>query len=564
MKRAIVLLALSAVLPAQPASPCQPCHPAIVASFAQTGMGRSFKPIENAALPEFRSPFRFYHAPSARYYEMSVINGRPQQRRWQLDAAGKEINSLVVAIDYVIGSGNHSKTYAHRAPSGKLIELPVSWYSDEGGHFAMSPGYDRPRHSDFQREIPDSCLFCHNGYPGPAGLAHGIDCARCHGDAAAHASGKGPVVNPAKLPAARQSEVCLQCHLESASRTIPDAIRHYGRAPFSYRPGEPLADFQIYFDRAQPADASGFTVNHSAYGLGQSKCAKQSQGRLTCVTCHDPHAPASGPAAAARYDAACGNCHSAPHPQRATTNCSGCHMPKRRAEDAVHVVMTDHRIRRTPEANLLASIPERHGRYDGPVKLLYPFSLSETPENALYQAVASLADTANWKANTDRLAALLEKTKPKSAGFYVALAETLRRMGQGVGAEPHYRRAIALDPAGLPPRLALAELLMARNDNRGALQLLREARTQDDATLLNAIALARTGVADYSGALAALRRAAELEPLLPITWLNMGVALAANGQREPAINAWQQALRLDPALTRAADLLRQYTPQPSR
>src|SRR5713101_4771097 len=114
----------------------------------------------------------------------------------------------------------------------------------------MSPGYDRPAHSDFRREISDSCLFCHNGYPSEAngGMALGIDCQRCHGPGEAHVKGKGPMVNPAKLTSERQMEICMQCHLESASRTLPDAIRRFGRGPFSYRPGEPLGGFMLYFD----------------------------------------------------------------------------------------------------------------------------------------------------------------------------------------------------------------------------------------------------------------------------------------------------------------------------
>ena len=38
-----------------------------------------------------------------------------------------------------------------------------------------------------------------------------------------------------------------------------------------------------------------------------------------------------------------------------------CHMPKRRTEDVVHVVMTDHFIeRRPPDRDLLANLAERH------------------------------------------------------------------------------------------------------------------------------------------------------------------------------------------------------------
>jgi len=45
-------------------------------------------------MAKFVSGTRYYHAPSAGYFEMRIVNGRPQQRRWQLVAAGKEINSV--------------------------------------------------------------------------------------------------------------------------------------------------------------------------------------------------------------------------------------------------------------------------------------------------------------------------------------------------------------------------------------------------------------------------------------------------------------------------------------
>ena len=126
----------------------------------------------------------------------------------------------------------------------------------------MSPGYDRADHQDFRRTISynDDCLFCHNGYPPPgqpADLREGIDCQRCHGPGSAHVTTAGSrratpesirqsIVNPARLTRDRQLEVCMQCHLETTSRQLPNSIRRYNRAPFSYRPGEPLGDYSIY------------------------------------------------------------------------------------------------------------------------------------------------------------------------------------------------------------------------------------------------------------------------------------------------------------------------------
>ena len=81
--------------------------------------------------------------PPSRYYTMTERDGKFYQRRHQIGFDGKETNIVEEQADFVIGSGNHARSYLHRAPEGKLVELPVSWYAEEGGHWAMSPGYDR-------------------------------------------------------------------------------------------------------------------------------------------------------------------------------------------------------------------------------------------------------------------------------------------------------------------------------------------------------------------------------------------------------------------------------------
>src|SRR5262245_45881490 len=139
-----------------------------------------------------------YHAASDRYYTMVERGGTLLQRRHQLGFGGKQTNVAELTADFVIGSGNHARTFVHRAPDDRLLQLPVSWYADRGGHWAMSPGYDRRAHLDFRRVIDEGCLSCHNAYPrdqvqddgtGPkfrGALPEGIDCQRCHGPGQGH------------------------------------------------------------------------------------------------------------------------------------------------------------------------------------------------------------------------------------------------------------------------------------------------------------------------------------------------------------------------------------------
>ena len=529
---------------------CRSCHVEIFESYARTGMARSFARIESVPLLEEWTS-RFVHRASSRVYSVARRNSGFFLRRTLPDGRA----AIEKQIHYVIGSGNHSRTYLHRKENGRLIELPLSWYSENAGHWAMSPGYDRADHADFQREIPDSCLFCHNGYPSESngGLAAGIDCQRCHGPGEAHVERRGPIVNPGRLPTERRMEVCLQCHLESASRTIPDSIRRYDRGPFSFRPGEPLGNFTIYFDRETSAPEESITVNHSAYGLRQSNCFIRSAGKLLCTTCHDPHRADFGSVAEKRYMATCRSCHSSVHPERAA-GCVACHMPKRRADDAVHVVITDHNIRRTaPPSDVAAVKQEKHDRYVGPVRLYYPPALPASPENHLYLAIAALTDSSRLRQAIDRLETAIEDTRPGPADFYVRLADACRQAGQRDRAMVHYRRVIEKDPQHRAGLTALAELLLEGGQVGEAIRVLEDSLVQSprEPVLLNSLAVAYGRESRFADAEKLVRRALSVDEDSPLTWLNLGVCLQAQGRNDAAANAYRNALRLQPDFSRA-------------
>src|SRR5207244_9012585 len=269
-----------------------------------------------------------------------------------------------------------------------LQQLPLGWYAEKGGYWAMNPGYDRSDYQGSTRVIHYECMFCHNAYPRiPDGhqeagaeaqylqpIPEGIDCQRCHGPGQRHIEAatkpaareeiRAAIVNPARLSPEREMEVCLQCHLETTSRLLPHSLQRLGRGPFSYLPGQPLADFRLSFDRA-PGKNEDFEIAHAAYRLRESQCFLKSAGRLRCTTCHNPHDIPRGPAAASHYNGVCRSCHTAaPEPvtlHAAGADCTGCHMPRRRTDDAVHVVMTDHRIvRRPPPGDSIAEKQEKH------------------------------------------------------------------------------------------------------------------------------------------------------------------------------------------------------------
>lgn len=526
---------------------CRPCHQQIYDSYRQTGMGRSLRPA--VTVPPLAA---FFHSASERYYSVVERGGVPFLRRSQEGGA----NAIEKRIDFAIGSGNHSTTFVHRNEQGRLIELPVSWYSERGGYWAMSPGYDRPDHSDFRREVSDSCLFCHNGYPSQAngGLADGIDCQRCHGPGEEHTRRRGPILNPKRVSFERQTEVCLQCHLESAGRNMPDAIRRFDRAVFSYRPGESLAEYMLYFRLADLPSPDGITVNSSAHRLRESRCFVKSNGRLTCTTCHDPHRSS----AAVDYTAACRVCHAAAH-TAATKECTGCHMPRTRTQDAVHVVMTDHAIRRKPRSgDLLAPIPENHERRTGTVGFLYPEKPRPSAEAGLYLAIAQMRSSANPRRDAAQLEqAIARLTRPPVEAF-VALAEGYGQAGEAERAIEAWKKALVKNPDHPAAIMKCAEVLAARGRIGEALTLLESAvaRLPANADLLNALAVLYGRQQRFPAALRLLTSALQTAPEDPVTWLNLGVCLEASGDKKGAEAAYRQAVLLQPDLARAQEFLK--------
>ncbi|MEZ4849788.1 MAG: multiheme c-type cytochrome [Bacteroidia bacterium] len=279
---------------------CQPCHKKIYQSFLETGMGKSFyepdtgKIIESFGVESlvYDEKEDFYYLPYWQNNEMFVKEFRLKNQDTVYQRNEK--------IDFIVGSGHQTRSYILQRKD-YLYEVPITWYVNKQ-IWDLSPGYDEVN-TRFSREIGEECLTCHTGYiehiEGSKNryrkVALGIDCEKCHGPGEEHIrlteggqlidvgeETDYSIVNPGKLPISKQFDVCQQCHLQGVN------VFKDGKEISDFRPGMDLHEIYEVFIEQHP-DQNAFGIASHAERLQQSQCFIQSNGKLTCTTCHDPH-----------------------------------------------------------------------------------------------------------------------------------------------------------------------------------------------------------------------------------------------------------------------------------
>jgi tetratricopeptide (TPR) repeat protein len=393
-------------------------------------------------------------------------------------------------VAYVIGSGSHASGYLVQA-GDHLFQSPICYYPSRH-RYDLAPGYDQTTEPGFTRPVGEECVLCHSGrplhvpgtenqYKQPIFLEEAISCERCHGPAEEHLKSPvpGSIINPAKLASAARDSICEQCHLTGATQRILNP----GRDFTDFHPGQRLEDVFTVYTRA---GAKAFKVVSHSEQLALSACARNSQGKMWCGTCHDPHAPAAP--TAQNYNERCETCHQGKlaesHP--AQTNCIGCHMTRRPAQDGGHTVFTDHRITKRPEPDAISSSGDELTAWREPAEALQPRNLALAYLNAGlfgrsaaqmmrgYRMLTALTSTeddvdALRGMGRARLAARqpLEAVKafervlqltPDSAAAEADLGTACLQSGQTEKAASHLERAMRLDPLLISAGTTLEEV----------------------------------------------------------------------------------------------------------
>lgn len=164
----------------------------------------------------------------------------------------------------------------------------------------------------------------------------GIGCESCHGPGSLHASTrkKGDIVNPVKLNAVQQNQVCGQCHSRVTNKDEKDISY-----PVGFVAGNTdLPEKVTFWDHS--SNPKNFWSNGFAGKNRQQYHDVQFGGHtkagVTCVTCHDVHSTAKGNGQVrAEKNKLCVQCHTASAKMFAGSpmalkgaNCTDCHMAR--------------------------------------------------------------------------------------------------------------------------------------------------------------------------------------------------------------------------------------------
>jgi hypothetical protein len=321
---------------------CAECHADLAAGHGSGGhnlaLRRSSDPAVRKLLPD---PQWISDPATGSRYRIAEREG---QLGVETEAGGV---SVWQPCEWAFGSGTHAVTLVGKAAASGYVEAPLTFYRTAGWDF--TPGFlgqpaeqrrGRPSGSPLTEEEALDCFQCHTAGAGMKdeavdlrGAQLGVQCESCHGPSQAHVSAarQGRPRDGTLLPGSDSGppvfSLCARCHRD--------------KAPAGLKVTDPVI------------------VRFAPVGLRESRCFQESGGKLSCLSCHNVHAPENTDPD--HYRQVCASCHgpkgSKTCPVQPRGNCVSCHMQKRIVQR--NAIFTDHWIRIPHPETPKSAVPDR-------------------------------------------------------------------------------------------------------------------------------------------------------------------------------------------------------------
>jgi hypothetical protein len=316
---------------------CVQCHASQSKLFPEAGMARAATRAADAVSLR-QNPHLTFEIGTYRYQ----IDSSAQNNILKISSRG---SALSVDLLWGFGMGRIGQTYVYQK-NDQYYESHLTFYSTTHS-LDITPGHPRGQPPNLEEgagrllssDETRRCFGCHmtasttKNHFSPQTMFLGVTCESCHGPGADHVAAAksgmdelaaASIMNPARLTPVESTDFCGACH-----RTWQDVVSD------------------------GPTRIATLNVRFAPYRLENSQCWKKGGGRITCVTCHDPHQPLSLDPAS--YDSPCLQCHRAAGAKGSRDDrrtacpigvklCVTCHMPKFN-NSALHTTFTDHWIR---------------------------------------------------------------------------------------------------------------------------------------------------------------------------------------------------------------------------
>jgi len=477
---------------------CVRCHAEIVATYRHHPMGRSLAPIAEAAPLGDDGGGRPLFAAQGLEYAIEHRDGRVFHQETRRDSQGRVVTRGEAEVRYVLGSGRRGIGFLVER-DGFLFQSPINWYAQEH-RWDLAPGYEVQNYH-FDRAIRPGCLFCHanrvepvegplNAYRPPTFHGHAIGCERCHGPGALHvqrpevADGRDlTIVNPARLEPSLRDAVCEQCHLLGDQR-----VERLGRRQEDYRPGLPLHRFWTVL--VPPGDSTENRFVGQVEQMRESRCFRASQGRMGCISCHDPHELPEPQERSAYFRGRCLECHaqtgcSLPATLRRKRgredDCLDCHMPRTGSSSILHVATTDHRIPRHGDRAGPARPATDNGPRPGTRRLVnFHQDLLDADDRDATRRALGIALCRDGADGARRALPMLEAAlaaRPDDVPAWEAKGFALGWLGRGPEGLDAFRKALAQEPDRESAWVGAAYLAVQLDRRRDAAAFWRRAIT---------------------------------------------------------------------------------------